>query len=448
VITGVPDSDARRHPEFSTPASEISPVPLPPAERRGAFIYLGALTFLVSLADPNGGLMDIPVSFFLKNKLHLEASEVARFRLIAGIPLYLSFVFGLLRDTWNPFGIKDRGLMAIFAAIGTCLYLAFAFAPGTYGNLLAAMALLTMCTLFVASAQSGLASTLGQQHAMSGQVSALWNIFASLPAVVALVLGGHLSERLEIEHSDTAARMLFLVGAATMAAIFLYSALRPKSVFDNIHLEHGTKFTPLQDLQRLARHRPAYCALTIWLIWNFGPGSATPLQFYLQNTLHASDTDWGVWNAIFVGSFIPAYMLFGLLCQRVSLKRLLFWATIVAIPQFIPLLFAHGMSQALIIAAAMGLMGGMATAAYLALLIRSCPHGLQGTTLMMSGALYYVSSRFGDVLGTYLYDKYGGFYVCVVLTTFSYVLILPMLWLIPRDYVEPADGEIVSVPLN
>lgn len=357
MITGVPDSDARRHPEFSTPASEISPVPLPPVERRGAFIYLGALTFLVSLADPNGGLMDIPVSFFLKNKLHLEASEVARFRLIAGIPLYLSFVFGLLRDTWNPFGIKDRGLMAIFAAIGTCLYLAFAFAPGTYGNLLAAMALLTMCTLFVASAQSGLASTLGQQHAMSGQVSALWNIFASLPAVVALVLGGHLSERLEIEHSDTAARMLFLVGAATMAAIFLYSALRPKSVFDNIHLEHGTKFTPLQDLQRLARHRPAYCALTIWLIWNFGPGSATPLQFYLQNTLHASDTDWGVWNAIFVGSFIPAYMLFGLLCQRVSLKRLLFWATIVAIPQFIPLLFAHGMSQALIIAAAMGLYG-------------------------------------------------------------------------------------------
>ena len=118
MITGVPDSDARRHPEFSTPASEISPVPLPPAERRGAFIYLGALTFLVSLADPNGGLMDIPVSFFLKNKLHLEASEVARFRLIAGIPLYLSFVFGLLRDTWNPFGIKDRGLMAIFAAIG------------------------------------------------------------------------------------------------------------------------------------------------------------------------------------------------------------------------------------------------------------------------------------------------------------------------------------------
>jgi MFS family permease len=162
----------------------------------------------------------------------------------------------------------------------------------------------------------------------------------------------------------------------------------------------------------------------------------------VQNTLRASDADWGVWNAIFAASFIPTYTVFGFLCRRVSLKRLLFWGTIIAIPQFIPLLFARSMGQAFFTAAAMGLMGGMATAAYLALIIRSCPHGLQGTMLMMSGGLYYVSSRFGDVLGTHLYDNYGGFYVCVVLTTLCYVLILPMLRLVPREYVEPADGEV------
>jgi hypothetical protein len=213
----------RAEPESERPvhASETLPTPLPPTERRTAFIYLGGLVALIAFADPNGGLMDIPVSFFLKNKLHLEASEVARFRLIAGIPLYLSFVFGLLRDTWNPFGIKDRGLLAIFGAIGTCLYLYFAFTPVSYGNLLVAMVLLTTASLFVASAQNGLASTLGQQHAMSGQVSAVWNVFASVPGVLALVLGGSLSERLELEHTEAAARMLFLVGAATMAAICL-----------------------------------------------------------------------------------------------------------------------------------------------------------------------------------------------------------------------------------
>jgi hypothetical protein len=427
---------------------ETSPTPLRPAERRRAFAYLGGLIVLVSLGDPGGGLMDIPVSFFLKNKLHMDASEVARFRLIVGIPLYLSFVFGLLRDTWNPFGIKDRGLLAIFGATGTILYVYFAFTPISYGSLLTAIMLLTLSSLFVASAQTGLTSTLGQQHAMSGQVSALWNIFGSLPGVLALVLGGSLSQRLEAEHTDAAARILFLVGAVTMAAICLYSALRPRSVFDNVHLEHGPKFTPVADLKRLARHWPAYCALTIWLLWNFAPGSTTPLQFYLQNTLHASDADWGIWNAIFAASFIPTYLVFGFLCRIVPLKRLLFWGTIIAIPQYIPLLFAHSMREAFVAAAGIGLMGGMATAAYLALIIRSCPHGLQGTTLMMSGGLYSIASRFGDVLGTHLYETRGGFYLCVMLTTLCYVLILPVLRLIPRDYVDSADGEIAAVPLG
>jgi hypothetical protein len=66
---------------------------------------------------------------------------------------------------------------------------------------------------------------------------------------------------------------------------------------------------------------------------------------------------------------------------------------------------------------------------------------------MMSGGLYYVSSRFGDVLGTHLYETRGGFYLCVVLTTLCYLLILPMLRLVPREYVDAADGEAPAIPL-
>ena len=62
---------------------------------------------------------------------------------------------------------------------------------------------------------------------------------------------------------------------------------------------------PIEDLKRLARHWPVYPALLIWLLWNFAPGSATPLQYYLQNTLHAEDAHCGQWNAIFSASFIP-----------------------------------------------------------------------------------------------------------------------------------------------
>jgi predicted MFS family arabinose efflux permease len=183
----------------------------------------------------------------------------------------------------------------------------------------------------------------------------------------------------------------------------------------------------------------------IWLLWNFAPGATTPLQYYLQNVLHAEDTQWGQWNAIFAASFIPTFMVFGVLCQKYPLRTLLLWGTIVAVPQLVPLLFIQSITAALIAAIPIGLMGGVATAAYMDLLIRSCPRGLQGTTLMMSGSLYFIASRFGDLLGTALYDHYGGFTVCVIATTAVYALILPALWLVPRDLTATADGQVPQV---
>ncbi len=170
------------------------------------------------------------------------------------------------------------------------------------------------------------------------------------------------------------------------------------------------------------------------------------MQFYLQNTLHAQDAQWGEWNAIFALSFIPTFLVFGLLCRKYKLKTLLFWGTIVAVPQMVPLLFIHSVTGALIAAIPIGLMGGVSSAAYLDLIIRSCPKGLQGTTLMMSGSLYFIAARFGDVLGTRLYDDYGGFTICVVAITIVYALILPTLLLVPRHLIATADGEAPLAP--
>jgi len=223
-------------PAASVVAIVVAPTILSHSVRRRIFFYVAALTVLLAFGGPFGGLIDIPISFFLKNRLHLKAHEVADFRLVSSIPLYLSFVFGFIRDTWNPFGMGDRGFM--------------------------------------------------------------------LP-----------------------------------------------------------------------------------------------------------------------------------------LKTLLLWGTVVAVPQMVPLLFIHSVSGALIAAVPIGLMGGVATAAYLDLLIRSCPRGLQGTTLMMAGSLYWLATRFGNVLGTNLFDYYGGFAACVIAITVVYALILPTLLLVPKRLISTADGQ-------
>jgi hypothetical protein len=426
--------------DHSAPTA-VAPTSLPHLVQARIFLYLAVLIVLLAFGSPAGGLIDIPISFLLKNKLRLPASQLADFRLVSAIPLYLSCLFGFIRDTWNPLGMRDRGFMLLFGAVTAGLYVVFAFFPVTYVTLLAGVMLLTTSFLFVVSAQNGLTSTLGQQHAMSGQISALWNIFLSIPTIAALLIGGTLSDFLEHRSAEQAARMLFLIGAAAMASVAVYAIWRPSSVYDNIRVERDGAARPMTDLKRLVQYQPIYPALLIWFLWNFAPGSVTPLQYYLQNTLHAEDAQWGQWNAIFAASFIPTFMLFGFLCRRFPLKSLLIWGTVIAVPQFVPLLFVHSITAALAAAVPIGLMGGIATASYLDLIIRSCPRGLQGTMLMMSAGLYVVVSRFGDVLGTNLYEYHGGFATCVVAITIVYALILPTLRWVPRHLIATADGQ-------
>jgi len=340
--------------------------------------------------------------------------------------------------------MRDRGFMLLFGGMTAAVYGCFAFTPITYSTLLAAILLSTTLFLFVAGAQNGLTSMLGQQHAMSGQISAAWNVFLSIPSVAALLAGGAISELLEETNANEAGRVLFLAGAGIMAAVALYGLCRPASVFDNVRIERIPDTRPLDDLKRLVRHWPIYPVLLIWFLWNFAPGSATPLQYFLQNVLEARDTQWGQWNAIYGASFIPTFLIFGVLCRKLPLRILLFWGTLAAIPQFVPLLFIKSMPAALIAAVPVGLMGGLATASYLDLIIRACPRGLQGTMLMLSNSLFFIVSRSGDVLGTRLYDYYGSFTACVVAITAVYSLILPALLLVPKKLTATTDGQTIG----
>jgi hypothetical protein len=97
------------------------PVTLNVFDRLLIFAYLGFLIALLSFSDPNGGVMDSPMSFVLKNQMHMEAHDLARFRLIASIPLYASFICGLFRDSWSSQTIRDPGIIGTFSLLRASL---------------------------------------------------------------------------------------------------------------------------------------------------------------------------------------------------------------------------------------------------------------------------------------------------------------------------------------
>ncbi|WP_306850132.1 MFS transporter [Cupriavidus necator] len=408
-----------------------------PGNNDRTLLYFGCLTLFIALGTPAGYLVDIQTSYILKNQLNATATQISVFRLVTGIPVYVAFAFGLARDQWNPLGLRDRGFFLIFAPATAAAFIWIAFSGFSYAGLVIGMLLAMVSSRFVAAAFQGLIALVGQEKRMSGRLSALLNVVGSIPVVAGAFASGYISDHL-------AAREAFLLVAMAALLVAGLGLWKPVSVFDHIYEKpsaRGADF--LGNVRRLVGHKAVYPAVLICFLWNFAPGAATPLQFYLANELHASDSVYSFYNGIFAAAFIPTFLLYGFLCKKVALNKLLWWGTVIAVPQMIPLAFIQSADLALALAAPIGLMGGVATAAYFDLAMRSCPPGLQGTLMMLVDGVLALSARAGDLLGSAIYSSSPahGFTYCVIATTVVYALILPLIALTPKALIATRDGE-------
>ncbi len=403
---------------------------------RAIFSYFSFLTILIYLVAPEY-LLDIPTSYMLKNHLHATAPQVSMFRLLTGIPMYVAFVFGLTRDLWNPFGKRDPGYFLLFAPLTAGIFIWMGMANLSYQVLLAGMILAMTSFRFILAAYQGLIALIGQENLMSGRLSTLSSMFYQIALILAAFASGVITENL------TVSQTFFLV-AALAAAIGIFGRWNPRAGVGHAYdqpLARGLDFKG--DVKHLLQHRAVYPAVLISFLWWFNPGLNTPVQFYLTNQLHASDAFYSYFLGVFAISFIPTYLLYGYLCTKLPASKLLWWGTIIAVPQMVPLVFVKSGNLALLMAVPMGLMGGIATAAYFDLAMRSCPAGLQGTLMMLVSAGVNLAMRGGDLLGAKIYasSPAHGFLYCVIATTAVYALILLVIPWIPKELISNADGE-------
>jgi len=135
--------------------------------------------------------------------------------------------------------------------------------------------------------------------------------------------------------------------------------------------------------------------------------------------------------------------LYGYLCKRVALKKLLWWgnrhhraandsAGIHPLGECCDVAGGTHRSDG------RHRRGGILRSRYAIV-----PPGLQGTLMMLVDGFYLLSYRVGDLLGSKIYSSSPtrGFLYCVIATTVVYALILPVILLVPKELIATADGE-------
>jgi MFS family permease len=407
-----------------------------PGDTPRIFLYFAPLTLLIYLVAPEY-LLDIPTSYVLKNQLHASAPQISIFRLLTAVPVYVAFVFGMVRDRWNPFGLRDRGLMLLFAPLTALIYGWMAIGHVSYAGLLIGMSIAMLAFRLVMAAYQGLIALVAQEALMTGRLSTLWNSGSYLPLALAVYAAGFVSEHMSV-------RQTFLTAAALTLLVAVFALWKPRAVFSHTYDQPQARAsTLLADLKRLIGHRAIYPAVLVNFLWYFTPGIGTPMQFYMTNHLHTSDALFADYMSLYAVSFVPTMLLYGFLCTRIRQRALLWASALIGVPQMIPLLFAHTGGSALLMAVPMGMMGGMASAAFYDLAIRSCPPGLQGTFMMLVVALMALAFRGSDLLGSWIYasSPAHGFQYCVLAMVSVYALILPIIALVPRHITATTDGQ-------
>ncbi len=181
--------------------------------------------------------------------------------------------------------MRDRGFILLFGGVSALLYVVFAFTPMSYATLIVAVVLLT----------ASFAIRCGRpERADFGDGPATRDERPDQRGMECLPVDSHrrsLADRRQAQRD--AGRQgprfrrsvsCFWSGPPSRRRLRFYGLWKPAAVFDNIRVENGTGRDPMGDIKRLLRHWPIYPAMLIWLLWNFAPGSTTPLQYHLQNT--------------------------------------------------------------------------------------------------------------------------------------------------------------------
>jgi len=404
---------------------------LTPHKIRQIFVYFALLTLLTGLGN---SLSNLPVTFFLKEKLKLGPVQMANMTAIVAIPSYIGFLFGYLRDRWRPFGKGDRGYMLLCMPTIALLNLYLSLAPLTYSRILWITLASGVVGNMLGAAVSGLTVSVAQRQLMTGRLVALGGIIGVVPGVLSSLGGGWLTN-----HAST--QVVFRICAILYLLVTLMAFWRPVAVFEGEPERHpATTESNGAAVRRLLTQRSLRPALLIILLWLFAPGWGTPLFYYLTNTIKITPEQYGAINASGVVVAALVSVLYGFLCRRIALNRLLLWGTILGTIGGPAYLLIHSFPSAIAISILVALLLGVANASFSDLLMRSYPVGLEGTGGALVGSAATVISVGSNLLGSWLYEK-GGFGLALLVTTLASACILPILLLVPKNLTATRDGE-------
>lgn len=396
-----------------------------------AMIVVG---LLASTFVSDSRIAKLPLQHLLKVHLHLDPVHMAAFFGLTSLAWYFKPVAGLLADA-VPFSGSRRRNYLILSGLGAgLLWALLGLVPRQYGPLVWTLVGANAFAVLASSVSGGLLVEAGQQRGWTGRMGTLRETIIAGTILVAQPVGGYLvGHAFGLTCGIGAVLFLGLIPAAALLLPERHAAAAPKATLADIK----------------SRLKPVFGSRALWLaalfifLKDLSPGFGaigTPLYYYQTNVLKFDSVFLGWLGAIFNGAAITGALIYGVLCTRLPLARLLVIGIVLSVVSSLLFLGYHSHTSAIVIQAASGLLGIFVAVALMDLAARASPRGAEAMSysLLMSAA--NLGTTCADISGSWLFVRlHNSLPPLIWISAGTTALALLALPLIPRAILQRRD---------
>jgi len=365
-----------------------------PEARRLALIF-GVVYF----AQGMWNLPVQPITFTLKERFGFSAAQTAAFFSLTVIPWLIKPVYGLVSDFVPLFGRRRKSYLLLTSGLAATAGLALSLLGShTYGNLALLFTLMGLGLAFTDVMVDALMVETGRPLGLTGAFQSLqWSsIYAA--SILVGVAGGYLTEHAPLRVAFALAAVFPLVSFT----VALWAVREPPTAARGPQFPH----TWLA-IKSGFRSRHLWIIAGFIFFWTFSPSIGTALFYYQTDVLKFSQQFIGGLSSIASASAIAGALLYGALSKDFPFRWILNSAIGVGVVSTLGYLGYVGPYSAIVLDAAFGAVGMIATLAFLDLAAKACPKQAEGTFFALLMSVYNGGAQLSQIIGGWLYDQVG-----------------------------------------
>jgi Na+/melibiose symporter-like transporter len=342
-------------------------------------------------------LPDLPLQFLLKDGLNLQAEQLARFGLLANIPIYVKPFAGILSDAVPLFGTRRRHYLLFSLFLGALCWLAIGMVPRTFAFFVWTYIILNLFGVMVSTVLGGLMVEVGKRDNSTGRLSAQRLGITRVLGLISGPVGGLLAKYCPFQYATGAAAGLQLL----LVPLFGRFLKEPPTA--------TVRTDVLQDVRRqgvdIFRSKTLWSAAGLVILVVAAPGFGTPLFYYQTNVLHFDKEFIGLLSAIGSACAMVGAVIYHQFCRKLSLRQLLGASIVLHAVLTLLYLFYRDRPTAMVITGIESATMVLALLPLYDLAARATPKGSEalGYSVMMS--VWNFTTAMSNWAGALLYDK-------------------------------------------